>query len=224
VIYIATPTYDGTVTMTYAQSLLRTFVACSLDGIEVLTDSKSGCCYVDFARNWLVDRFLRSKAESIMFIDSDMGWDAKAVVKLYRSSYGVVAGAYPMKQEGEQYPLELLGPEQDGFVEAMYLPTGFMLIKRGVFECLIENGNIPQYRDKHSNEMVRSFFQCIPDENGYTGEDVAFCNRWRKIGGRIWCYPDIDFEHQGAKAWTGNYGKYLMRDKVKLVEKMEKAA
>lgn len=208
-LYVATPSYDGKVTCSYANSLVRTYMACGIAGIEVCNDLKIGCCYVDFARNWLVHRFLQSDADSLLFVDADMGWDENAVVRLYQSPFGIAGGVYPMKQDRPQYPIELLGPQSDGFVEAKYLPTGFMLVKRAVFDHLAARADIPLYKDAQSGEMVYSFFQCIPNAEGYTGEDTEFCNRWRKIGGRVWCLPSIDFEHQGIKIWSGNYGEFL---------------
>lgn len=209
-LYLATPAYDGKVSVAYAQSLVRTVVNCAMANIKVTADHKLGCCYIDFARNWLVDRFLKSDADALLFVDADMGWDSKAAAKLYHSPFGVVGGAYPMKTDGEAaYPIELLGPEQNGFREALYLPTGFLLIRRPVFELMRDH--VPQYRDKESGELVHAFFQCVAATEGYIGEDVEFCNRWRALGGRVWCWPNIDFEHQGGRIWHGNYALHLLR-------------
>ncbi len=206
-LFIGTPAYGGSVTCAYASSLTRTFFTCAVAGIEVVNAFKQGCCYVDLARNYLVHLFLKSDADTLLFIDADMGWDDKVVPRMFHSPSGIVGGAYPMKQEREQYPVQHLGMQQGGFVEVQYLPTGFLMVKRDVFLHLMSH--VPQYRDGESGEMISGFFRCVMREEGYTGEDVEFCNQWRLLGGKIWCLPNIDFEHQGTKIWSGNYGDHL---------------
>jgi len=40
-------------------------------------------------------------------------------------------------------------------------------------------------------------------------EDFVFCKRWRDIGGKVWCDPNISFIHIGIKGYVGNLDKWL---------------
>ena len=36
------------------------------------------------------------------------------------------------------------------------------------------------------------------------GEDIAFCHRWRQIGGEIWAVVDEAIVHQGVARYQGH--------------------
>ena len=40
----------------------------------------------------------------------------------------------------------------------------------------------------------------------FWGEDYWFTERWRRMGGKIWVDPEIEFTHRGSKAWAANFG------------------
>jgi len=214
---IATPVYDQSVSVGYCQSLCMTLAACTKAKIVLSTDYKGGP-YIEDNRNWLVHRFMRSNADAILFVDADVTWDEKAVVKLYESKYDMCGGAYPIKEEMSRYPIHLLDTVDGEYRECLYLPGGFVLIRRHVFEKL--KPHVPSYTERaFGNEQVACYYQNVVAGGGRIGEDVEIGNRWRKIGGRIWCLPDIDFEHQGPRSWTGNLSDYLAA-----TERTEKAA
>lgn len=205
---IATPLYDGFVSLGYSQSLMRTLVACTKAGIGLTTDYKPGP-YIHKNRNWLVHRFMQSDAEAILFIDADVTWDAEAVVRLFDWGLPVCGGAYPMKQELEEYPTKLLPRIDNGMIEAQWLPGGFLMIRRDVFTTM--KPHVEHFIDPSSNgESVAAYFQNViyPGQQE-AGEDVEFCNRWRALGGKVWCWPNIDFEHSGYKSWAGNLSTHL---------------
>ncbi len=206
-LYIATPTYDATVSTGYAQSLAMTVVACSKAGIALSGPDFKGGPYIDCNRNWLVHRFMQSPAQKILFIDADVTWDENAVVNLYRSGKQFCGGAYPKKEEKENYPVRLLDEVDDGFLSAQYIPGGFQMIHREVFEQL--KPHVPSYPDEQQfgGETMHVYFQNLYSEKGFCGEDVTMCIRWRQLGGKVWFNPDIDFGHQGPKIWEGNYAR-----------------
>lgn len=208
-LYIATPTYDSTVSVGYCQSLCMTLMACTKANIGLSMDYKGGP-YIHDNRNWLVHRFLRSMADAMLFIDADVSWPESAVVDLYQSGHDVCGGAYPIKSEDEQYPVKLTQwGNVEGHREAEYIPGGFMLIRRHVFEALALT--VDSYPDQSfNNEIVHEYFQNVVHHRDMKlGEDIEFCRRWRAIGGKVWCLPDIDFEHQGPRQWKGNLARSL---------------
>ena len=44
-----------------------------------------------------------------------------------------------------------------------------------------------------------------PDGGGILwSEDYGFCNRWRELGGEVWCDPEIQLGHIGTKIYQGD--------------------
>ena len=88
------------------------------------------------------------------------------------------------------------GKVEGDLIEVGTLGTGFMLVKRRVFEQMIENGATPYVDDIGLNDKENSnqydFFQCTIDSQGrYLTEDWSFCRRWRQLGGQIWADKTI---------------------------------
>jgi hypothetical protein len=108
--------------------------------------------------------------------------------------------------------------KNEALVEAEYLPTGFMRIKRGVIEKMQEG--YPELKYTHSVvETVAAprsgydFFNMGNQEGKqWLTEDYAFCHRWKKLGGRLWVYPNIRFEHIGKQSFCGNYHEHLLQN------------
>jgi len=205
-LFIATPTYDSSVSAGYATSLALTVVACTAAKIAVSGPVFKGGPYIECNRNVLVHHFLASGADTMLFIDADVDWDASAVVKLYESDLEVVGGAYPKKQDAVAYPVKLLERTVGGYLAAMYLPGGFLMIRRCVFERMAPE--TVHYADEQvGGAQLGVYFQNLHTAAGFCGEDVYFCCKWRTLGGTVWLAPDIDFGHQGPREWRGNYAR-----------------
>jgi len=128
-------------------------------------------------------------------------------------------GGLPKLRDGLHYVLhaqpQTVGEAFDQgrtFVEIDAGPTGCMLIKRSVFDKLRE-----AYPDMHCRingtnqgrsmqyEVWWRFFDTMVDEDGeFLGEDIAFCRRWRAIGGTIWADLGATLSHVGRHAYTGS--------------------
>lgn len=91
-------------------------------------------------------------------------------------------------------------------------PTGCMLIRRNVFDRLRE-----AYPDMHcsingSHAGVamrydvwwRFFDTMISPEGEFLGEDIAFCRKWRDLGGTIWADLGATLGHVGRHAFVGS--------------------
>jgi|WetSurMetagenome_2_1015567.scaffolds.fasta_scaffold03719_9 hypothetical protein len=48
----------------------------------------------------------------------------------------------------------------------------------------------------------------------HTGEDIYFQVQYKRMGGKIWCEPNIDMGHIGVKEWKGNYQDHLLSKAV----------
>ena len=88
--------------------------------------------------------------------------------------------------------------------------TGFMLIKREVFEQLRDH--VPSYiNDTHDlggnigNERIHEFFATSIEPIGerLLSEDYHFCKIWREIGGTVWAAPWAQLGHSGTHKFDG---------------------
>jgi hypothetical protein len=78
-------------------------------------------------------------------------------------------------------------------MEVEGLPTGFLKIKRHVLERLWKE--CPKYFDK-IYETALIFDRPDPDADGTRwGGDIAFCNKWRALGGRIYADAELRLGH-----------------------------
>lgn len=95
------------------------------------------------SRNALTAAFLASDCTEILFIDSDLIFSAEQIERIVLHEEDVVGGAYLLKTEG--FPRTCSNPKpgvtqprEDGLMEVAYVGTGFLRVRRHVFERMIE--------------------------------------------------------------------------------------
>lgn len=220
-VFLATPSYDGSVHIECVKSLIGAISLLESNGIKTQWEAWAGCCYLPVVRNKLVRTFLQGDCTDFIFIDADVQFSPEGVLKLLRHDREIVGGIYPFKQDKEGYPVwnktDGLGrPAVDpytGLIEAWGLPTGFMRIQRQVFERF--HRHFPDIEIKEYNadgtlrESYLNFFDCEKEGSTWWGEDYNFCRKWTAAGGKLWIEPDINFTHHGFKGFSGNYHNYL---------------
>lgn len=101
-LFIATPMYGAQCNGMYARSMCDLTALCVRYGIEVRSYFLFNESLITRARNYCVDEFLRSDAEHLLFIDSDIGFNPQDVIAMMAlqdpgSEYDVIAGPYPKK-------------------------------------------------------------------------------------------------------------------------------
>lgn len=98
-------------------------------------------------------------------------------------------------------------------LEVMEIGTGFMLVKRGVFEKFQEEYPHLNYKPDHvgqanfdGSRYIHAFFDTVidPDTHRYLSEDYMFCQYWRAIGGQIWMCPWMKTTHVGTYPFAGD--------------------
>jgi hypothetical protein len=90
-----------------------------------------------------------------------------------------------------------------------YAGTGFMLIKREVFETLKPHSAI-YTNGGHTiseEEEVYDFFPVGVTDGKLLSEDFNFCNLYSKHGGTIWAAPWCELGHFGSYLFTGQYSQ-----------------
>lgn len=200
-VLVATPTFDGSVSIEYLLSLLQLrevtdFDLCLIPGIH----------FVDQARDMAAAKFLKSECEFLFFIDSDLSFPANAVTRLMDYDKPVCGGAYRVKHDQHAYPEYGILGEENGLLKVSMLPGGFTCIRRDVIEALW--GSTPHYRVAFGGgfQEVAAMFARELHDGVMVSEDAMFSRRASGFG--LWLDPDITFTHVGSKGWRGNYKEH----------------
>ena len=219
-IFVAIPTYDGTLPIEVVRCLMDEQIAAVAGGDEITTMFLPGCSLITMGRNALADSFLKSDCDRLVFVDADISWKMGDLVKLAKMKQDVVAGAYRYKREKEGYPIRFMPDvkaiheEEPGLVEVLFAPTGFMAINKSVFQRMREHE--PNRVYSHDGMKHYCFFENPYTEGQFIGEDVWFCKRWREIGGHVFVAHEITLtHHQGQQKFTGNLGEWLQKGEWK---------
>lgn len=102
-IFVGTPMYGGNCAGIYTKSCTDLSMLCAANGINLRFYYLFNESLIQRARNYIVDEFLRSDCTHLMFIDADIGFNAKDVLSLLAvhhtdpEKYNVVTAPYPKK-------------------------------------------------------------------------------------------------------------------------------
>jgi hypothetical protein len=236
---VATPCFGGQVSSIYASSIFqlqRVLRAKSNVQLKVLL--RDGDALITRARANLMTMFLDDPtATHFLFVDADIGFEPDQVFRLIESGADVVAGVYPIKRVNWEkarraienkrtdlpsasldYVLEINDPDHvavvNGFTRVRYAGTGFLMIRRHVFEkmCAHPDHASLQFFREHSLDALAgspnrfALFECMidPKTGTYLSEDFAFCKRWTDIGGEIWADLQSELDHVGPSVFHGD--------------------
>ena len=246
-LFIATPMYGGMAHGLYIKASLDLQNIMARYGVETKFSFLFNESLITRARNYLVDEFLRSDCTHMLFIDSDIHYNAQDVVALLALDKDVIGGPYPKKainwknvaEAARKHPdldpreLEKLvgeyvfnvvkGTKQFSVtepLEVMEIGTGYMMIKRNVFDKLKDAFPMIHYKPDHvgqanfdGSRYIHAYFDTVIDykesitgggSDRYLSEDYMFCQMWRKIGGQIYLCPWMRTQHIGTYAFTGD--------------------
>lgn len=179
--------------------------------------SEVGCPYISSARSTMLRKALDAKADVIIFIDHDLSWKPKDLLKLLKVEDEVVCGTYRFKKEEVEYMGAMLtnihgSPlvREDGCISANCVPAGFLKITNKAVNRFVKAYPELLYGERHSPHI--DLFNHGAHDFVWYGEDYAFSRRWKGLGGDIWVIPDLDLDHHTEdKIYEGNYHQYLMR-------------
>lgn len=219
-VFLATPAYSAIPHPDFSNSVNTTKEALYMKGIPVVWEYLPGCCYLPPARNKLIQKFRDTDYTDFIFLDADLAWYPQAMLQLLSHDADIVCGAYPLKDDTGGYPVYMkqdaqgryIVDDQTGLMEAHYAPTGFMRIRRQVFDRFhahFPDIYVDEWRDGKIEGTFLNFFDTVYKDRRWFGEDVNFCYQWQEAGGKILVDPHLDLWHYGMKAWQGNYGKFL---------------
>ena len=254
-LFVATPMYGGMAHGMYIKSCLDLQALCAQYGIEVRFSFIFNESLITRARNYLVDEFLRAEGYThLLFIDADIHYDPRDVIACLALDKDVIGGPYPkksikwgaVKEAVKRHPnieageLEKVAgdfvfnpaPGTEKFsvaepIEVLEIGTGFMMVKREVFNRFKEAYPEFSYRPDHVGQVnfdgtryIHAYFDTVIDRkrtiimdgvekevggsDRYLSEDYMFCQWWRRLGGQIWLCPWMRTHHVGTYAFTGD--------------------
>jgi hypothetical protein len=237
-IFVATPMYGGMCIGNYAAALMQLPLVCSHSGVKMYYTYMMNESLITRARNSLAHDFLASDATHLMFIDADIGFNPHDIIEMLKRDVDICCGLYPKKEihwhrvaeaVGKGVPAEelkdhtgtfvvnLVGGERkevkiDELLEIENGGTGFMLIKRQVFEALADK--VPEYNSDmylavdtvRTPKIIKEFFATSIDSesgNRLLSEDYHFCKLARKHGFKVHAAPWVQLSHTGTYIFSG---------------------
>lgn len=219
-LFIALPAYDFKVSLKLAISLARVAQEAPKHGVDIAIGSICGCSVVSRARNLLVQDLMESDCTDLLFIDADINFDPESVFRLMawlsEPYIGIVAGV-PRTRKTDKVYIAKLDQDEDGLtmnemglVRAQRVATAFMMVKREVFETLINAHPEWKYEDVNTNRTLHAVFDFLVTPEGYMGEDFLFCDRAREHGYQVWIDPTIKLGHMGVQEYEGDFGNDVL--------------
>jgi len=247
-LFVATPMYGGMNHGLYMKACLDLQGMCIQYGIQVKFSFLFNESLITRARNYLVDEFIhRSDSTHLLFLDSDISFNPQDVIAMLALDKDVIGGPYPKKaikwssikkgiQKHPDIDIGMLEKLAGDFVfnpakgtaefsvseplSVLEIGTGFMMIKRNVFEKMTDAYPSIKYRPDHvgqanfdGSRYIHAFFDTVIDtkdsitgggSDRYLSEDYMFCQMWRKIGGEIFLCPWMRTAHIGTYHFQGD--------------------
>jgi hypothetical protein len=235
-IMIGIPSYDYKVATKWAISFAHFCIEAQKHGVQIQVGNVSGCSVVSRARNLIAYDFLESDCTDLMFIDSDITFNAEDVFRLMAWNSdpvkGIVAGIPVARKKGKVY-ISTLDVDENrhvqmnpmGLVRALRVATAFMIIRRDVFTTLREAHPEWAYIDDRLQDgKTHSFFDFKSTPEGYVGEDYTFCDRAREAGFEVWIDPTIKLGHMGIHEFEGSFGEDYLYPMLRPLEEDKKVA
>jgi hypothetical protein len=237
-LFVATPMYGGLCTGGYTMGILECVQTFMPHKIQMYYSYMMNESLITRARNGMAYDFMKSDASHLMFIDADISFNPKDIVRMVDADKDIICGLYPKKEINwhlvEQavkkgvdfrdlhaytgsFVVNLVGGahETTGNInEPMEIDnggTGFMLIKRRVFEALLDKvptytNDMIQITDKNpQRKIIHEFFATSIDEttNRLLSEDYHFCKLARQNGFKVYAAPWANLTHSGTYNFSG---------------------
>ena len=236
-IFVATPMYGGQCFGFFVQSLLVLQKLCQAQDMNMTYSFMFNESLIPRARNALAHGFLKSDATHMMFIDADIKFFPEHLVKMVEADKEIICGIYPKKEihwPSVRQAIENGVPDEQlkfhtgsfvvnlvDYASSVTVPlhepveiwnggTGFMLIKREVFEklssvCPTYVNNVVDLGSGLKAEPIIEYFATSiePENNILLSEDYHFCKLARQNGIKVWAAPWAQLAHVGSYAFEG---------------------
>jgi hypothetical protein len=214
-------------------SFIKWANTCRQLGLDWTIETMTNESLISRARNTMVAKFLNNPDSThLMFVDADIGWEPWHLLALLNRDVDVIGGLYPMKSLPVKWVVNGFegaetGPE--GLQEVSKTGTGFMLVKRHVFEKLNEHPAVKPFANdiglpKELDQHLKTYYDTAVRENRYYSEDWTFCENWRDMGGKVWVDTRVLLKHSGTYVFDQASQEPLYRALHQQVQEKQAAA
>ena len=206
-VHFSMPCYGGMLTESTFMSYIKWANTARQLGIDWTMETMTNESLISRARNTLTAKFLSNPDSThLMFIDADIGFEPWHILVMLNRDVDVIGGLYPMKSLPVKWCVNgFEGAEEgpDGLQEVSKTGTGFMLIKRHVFEKLNAHPAVKPFNSDiglppELNVYMKTYFDTAVRENRYYSEDWTFCENARDLGIKIWVDKRVLLKHTGT--------------------------
>jgi hypothetical protein len=207
-VHICMPCYGGQLTESTFMSFIKWANTARQLGIDWTVETMTNESLISRARNTLTAKFLNTEGSThLMFIDADIGWEPWHLLVLLDAQKDVIGGLYPMKSLPVKWCVNgIPGQAEDpnsNHVEVTKTGTGFLLMKREVFEKLNAHPAVRHFNndiglDPKLDKDMKTYFDTAVRENRYYSEDWTFCENWRDLGGQVFIDKRVLLRHTGT--------------------------
>ena len=221
-VHICMPCYGGQLTESTFMSFIKWGNTCRQLGIDWTVETMTNESLISRARNTLTAKFLNTEGSThLMFIDADIGWEPWHLLALLNHDKDVIGGLYPMKSLPVKWCVNgIPGTNENdpsGLVEVTKTGTGFLLMKRHVFEKLNQHPAVKPFTndiglDPVLNQYMKTYFDTAVREGRYYSEDWTFCENWRDLGHQIFVDKRVLLKHTGTYVFDFGTHEKLYQD------------
>lgn len=232
-VHIAMPCYGGMLTEQTFMSFIKWANTAQQLGLDWTVETITNESLISRGRNTLVANFLNNPHSThLMFIDADIGWEPWHLLVLLNRDVDVIGGLYPMKTLPVKWVVNGFDGAEEGpdmLQEVSKTGTGFMLIKKHVFEKLNQHPAVKPFANDIGlpevlNPYMKTYFDTAVRENRYYSEDWTFCENWRDLGGKVWVDRRVLLRHTGSYVFDFNNQEQLYKDFKNIYEQHQEQA
>jgi len=218
-VHIAMPCYGGMLTESTFMSFIKWANTARQLGIDWTLETMVNESLISRARNTLTAKFLdQAESTHLFFVDADIGWEPWHLLVLLNRDKDVIGGLYPMKTMPIKWVVNgFEGAEEgpDGLQEVSKAGTGFLLMKKHVFEKLNVHPAVKQYKndiglDPKYDKYLKTYFDTAVRQNRYYSEDWTFCENWRDLGGKVYVDKRVLLRHSGSYVFCMENQQHLL--------------
>jgi hypothetical protein len=214
-IYVSTPTHGDMVTVGYHRSIIALITHNSAT-IELESANHEAGDLVR-SRSRSVHKFLTaSDADYMLFVDSDIEFEPEVIEAMLAEKKDMIGCPYPKKlvhwdvveqavRHGlparlgaYEFVLRMVVPRSAEDIDGLSLPVeglglGLLLVSRDALALMDDHYSRSPglvFKDDGNGEALTTalFSLMVDPERKLLSEDFSFCERYRKIGGQVWCY------------------------------------
>lgn len=235
-LFIAIPCYQGNCNVTCMEAVMGTLLLCQVNNIKFKLFTLTSESLIPRARNVCASAFMKSDCSHMLFVDADIIFNPKDVLKMIHYDVDIIAGAYMKKalnfekmkehialsdsiesliEKSGSYavnpqPEEMNLFEDTTLCKVQHAPTGFMMIKRCVFEQMKKSNKVSSYVNdissyqKYTDGPMWNFFPCCVINQRLVSEDYGFCNIANECDIHVFIDASVKLIHVGQFYYYGD--------------------